>query len=147
MPRIRALQRTHELTEDAVENGVARLAQMDEARQMKRTRCALAARDAVSADNDPVDSLSPVFDRFMLSGGEAVMQTTNFSEGEVIRLWRAVEEYVVLRWNVGHGKKCKDGGKDGMFMMLTALKLDRAHRVLVKNYFGRLASLWAVVSD
>ncbi|KAE9165120.1 hypothetical protein PF002_g31434 [Phytophthora fragariae] len=62
-----------ELTEEAVEHGIARLAQLDEARQAKRAQCTRAARDAASDDNDPVDSLSPVFDRFTLSGGEAVM--------------------------------------------------------------------------
>ncbi|KAE8881330.1 hypothetical protein PF003_g34520 [Phytophthora fragariae] len=122
MPRPRAPKRTMELTEEAVEHGVARLAQLDEARQAKRARCTRAARDAASDDNDPVDSLSPVFDRFTLSGGEAVMQSTNFSEEEINMLWRVVEEHVVLRWNVGRGKKCKYGGKDVMFMMLTALK-------------------------
>ncbi|KAE8891200.1 hypothetical protein PF003_g24632 [Phytophthora fragariae] len=50
------------------------------------------------------------------------MQSTNFSEEEINMLWRVVEEHVVLRWNVGRGKKCKYGGKDVMFMMLTALK-------------------------
>ncbi|GMF51705.1 unnamed protein product [Phytophthora fragariaefolia] len=85
MPRARTPRRAHELTEDAVEHGIARLAQLDEARQAKRARCSRAARDAVSDDNDPVDSLSPVLDRFKRSGGEAVMQSTNFSEEEINR--------------------------------------------------------------
>lgn len=33
-----------------------------------------------------------------------------------------IEEYVVLPWNVGRGKKCKFGGKDVLFMVLASLK-------------------------
>ncbi|KAE9038216.1 hypothetical protein PR003_g6151 [Phytophthora rubi] len=98
MPRARAPKRTRELNEEAVEHGVAPLVQLDEARQSTRARCARAARDA--ADDGPVDSVSPVLDRFVLAGGVAAMQTTNFSEEEVSTLWRVAEEFVVLRWNV-----------------------------------------------
>ncbi|KAE8983059.1 hypothetical protein PR001_g23198 [Phytophthora rubi] len=119
MPRARA---PRELTEEAAEQGVARLTQLNEARQAKRARCAPAARSAVSAVCETVDLLSPLFDRFQLNGEENVMQTINFSAEEFNRLRHVLEEYVVLRWNVGRGKKCKFGGKDVLLMVLASLK-------------------------
>ena len=94
-----------ELTEAAIEQGVARLAQLDETRQTKRARCGRGALAARIDAEDNVDSMSPVFDRFVLSGAELVVQTTNFSEGEFDRLWQIAEDFMVLRRNVGRGKK------------------------------------------
>ncbi|OWZ06262.1 LOW QUALITY PROTEIN: hypothetical protein PHMEG_00021509 [Phytophthora megakarya] len=50
------------------------------------------------------------------------MQMINFAEGEFYRPWQVVEDFVMLRWNVGRGEKCKFGGKDVIVMALASLK-------------------------
>ncbi|OWZ18544.1 hypothetical protein PHMEG_0007338 [Phytophthora megakarya] len=79
-------------------------------------------RAAVSRDDEEGDSMSPMCDGFVRNGGESIMQMTNFAEGEFNRLWQLVDDFVVLRWNVGRSKKCKFGDKDALFMALFSLK-------------------------
>ncbi|OWY99573.1 hypothetical protein PHMEG_00029403 [Phytophthora megakarya] len=122
MSIIRGIRRTRELTEEAIEESVARLVQGDEDRQAKRARCTPTARAAVSRDDEEGDSMSPMYDRFVRNGGESIMQMTNVAEGEFNRLWQLVDDFVVLRWNVGRGKKCKFEGKNALFMALFSLK-------------------------
>jgi hypothetical protein len=107
------------LTEDAAEQGLAQLVELDTARQAKRARCSPPHRNS---DNDDEPSLSAVYDQFFAIGSDTIMRLTNFSHGEISRLWRRMESFVALNWNVGRGKKCSYGGKDVLFMLLTSLK-------------------------
>ncbi|OWZ02717.1 hypothetical protein PHMEG_00025676, partial [Phytophthora megakarya] len=107
--------------EEAIEESVAPLAKLTKI-VIPSARCTPTARAAVSWDDEKGDSMSPMYDRFIRNGGESIMQMINFAGGQFNRPWQVVEDFVMLRWNVGQGKKCKFGGKDVMFMALASLK-------------------------
>ena len=47
---------------------------------------------------------------------------TNFSRIEFDRVGNTVQDYVLINWKVGRGRKSKFYGKDVFFMLLTPLK-------------------------
>ena len=84
-----------------------------------RRRQALAAFPTAplqSQEDEENDSESPILDSFVQRGGEeAIFSKTNFSRIEFDRVRNTVQEYVLINWNVGRGRKSGFYGKEVFF--------------------------------
>ena len=91
--------------------------------------------DLVSAaadhdDDDTESSVSPILDRFILEMGSgdpaladrALRTMTNMTVVEFNTLWQIVEEALVVKWNVGRGRRSTVTPKDAFMMALCVLK-------------------------
>lgn len=79
-------------------------------------------RDVIESD-DEAESMSPIFDAFVESGGsEAILSTTNFSIRGFHAIWDHISDFVSNNWCVGRGRRSKFKSMDVLFMTLATMK-------------------------
>lgn len=75
-------------------------------------------------EDEGVDSVSPIMDRFMDegNGNQSLISLTNFSFPEFSTIWTFIETELTVIWTCGRGRKPTISAKDAFFITLVVLK-------------------------